>query len=79
MKLSPTYQSRQPQAEQSLKRTAVQRNRMRATANNVILHLHPTKVPVKALRFSYTSPLHPFSVLLHLSPTFLPPHHPPLH
>lgn len=30
------------------------RGRMRAVANNLILHLHPTKVPVKALRFTYT-------------------------
>ncbi len=64
MKLSPTYQSRQPQSEQSLKRTAVHRNRMRTAANNVILHLHPTKVPVKALRFSYTWGLGGISALL---------------
>jgi quinol-cytochrome oxidoreductase complex cytochrome b subunit len=64
MKLSPTYQSRQQQAEQSTKRTAVHRNRMRAVANNAILHLHPTKVPVKALRFSYTWGLGGISALL---------------
>jgi quinol-cytochrome oxidoreductase complex cytochrome b subunit len=30
------------------------RSRMRAVANNLILHLHPTKVPAPALRWSYT-------------------------
>lgn len=30
------------------------RSRMRAVANNLILHLHPTKVPKLALRFSHT-------------------------
>ena len=30
------------------------RGRMRAVANNLILHLHPTKVPAPALRWSYT-------------------------
>ena len=30
------------------------RSRMRAVANNLILHLHPTKVAKPALRFSYT-------------------------
>ncbi|MEZ4642837.1 MAG: hypothetical protein R3E31_08895 [Chloroflexota bacterium] len=29
------------------------RSRMRAVANNLILHLHPTKVPAPALRWSY--------------------------
>lgn len=43
---------------------ATNRERMRAAANNVILHLHPTKVPVKALRFSYTWGLGGISVLL---------------
>ena len=28
------------------------RSRMRAVANNLILHLHPTKVPAPALRWS---------------------------
>ena len=35
------------------------RSRMRAVANNLILHLHPTKVPAPALRFSYTWPAWP--------------------
>lgn len=30
------------------------RSRMRAVANNLILHLHPTKVPRPALKFTYT-------------------------
>ncbi len=30
------------------------RSRMRAVANNLILHLHPTKVPAPALRWRYT-------------------------
>ncbi len=30
------------------------RGRMRAVANNLILHLHPTKVPAPALKWSYT-------------------------
>jgi quinol-cytochrome oxidoreductase complex cytochrome b subunit len=34
--------------------SAADRSRMRAVANNAILHLHPTKVPARALRFTYT-------------------------
>ncbi len=30
------------------------RSRMRAVANNLILHLHPTKVPAPALKWTYT-------------------------
>ena len=30
------------------------RSRMRTVANNAILHLHPTRVPARALRFTYT-------------------------
>ena len=30
------------------------RSRMRTVANNLILHIHPTKVAKPALRFSYT-------------------------
>ena len=33
---------------------SAERRNMRAVANNVILHLHPTRVPVPALRLSYT-------------------------
>ena len=29
-------------------------NRMRTTANSLILHLHPARVPASALKFSYT-------------------------
>jgi quinol-cytochrome oxidoreductase complex cytochrome b subunit len=32
----------------------VERNRMKAVMNNVILHLHPTRVPAPALKFTYT-------------------------
>lgn len=40
------------------------RSRMRAVANNLILHLHPTKVPAPALRFSYTWGLGGLSAML---------------
>ena len=40
------------------------RSRMRAVANNLILHIHPTKVPKPALRFSYTWGLGGISTLL---------------
>ncbi|MBP7593788.1 MAG: hypothetical protein KBA85_19450, partial [Chloroflexi bacterium] len=33
---------------------AEERSQMRAAATNVILHLHPTRVPAAALRFTYT-------------------------
>jgi quinol-cytochrome oxidoreductase complex cytochrome b subunit len=39
---------------------------MRAVANNLILHLHPTKVPAAALRWSYTWGLGGISALLAL-------------
>jgi quinol-cytochrome oxidoreductase complex cytochrome b subunit len=42
---------RQPASSAS---RADDRSRMRAVANNLILHLHPTKVPAPALRWSYT-------------------------
>lgn len=42
------------------------RSRMRAVMNNLILHLHPTKVPAAALRFSYTWGLGGLSTLLAL-------------
>jgi len=42
------------------------RSRMRAVANNLILHLHPTKVPTAALRWSYTWGLGGISALLAL-------------
>ena len=42
------------------------RSRMRAVANNLILHLHPTKVPAPALRWSYTWGLGGISALLAL-------------
>ena len=40
------------------------RSRMRAVANNLILHLHPTKVPAPALRWTYTWGLGGLSALL---------------
>ncbi|UCC53948.1 MAG: cytochrome b N-terminal domain-containing protein, partial [Anaerolineaceae bacterium] len=40
------------------------RGRMRAVANNLILHIHPTKVAKPALRFSYTWGLGGISTLL---------------
>lgn len=40
------------------------RSRMRAVANNLILHLHPTKVPAPALRWTYTWGLGGFSATL---------------
>lgn len=42
------------------------RNRMKAVANNVILHLHPAKVAKPALRFSYTWGLGGLSSMLAL-------------
>ena len=40
------------------------RSRMRTVANNLILHLHPTKVPAPALRWTYTWGLGGISALL---------------
>lgn len=40
------------------------RSRMRAVANNLILHLHPTRVPAPALRFTHTWGLGGISALL---------------
>ncbi len=42
----------------------MERNRMRAVMNNIILHLHPTRVPVSALRWTYTWGLGGMSALL---------------
>ncbi len=42
------------------------RSRMRAVANNLILHLHPTKVPAPALKWTYTWGLGGISALLAL-------------
>ncbi len=68
MKLSPTYQSRQNQFEQTVTDPPAIENRgqIRAIANNVILHIHPTRVPRKALRFTYTWGLGGISALLAL-------------
>lgn len=43
---------------------ADERSRMRAVANNLVLHLHPTKVPAQALRWSYTWGLGGLSAVL---------------
>ncbi len=40
------------------------RGRMKEVANNLILHIHPTRVPAEALRFSYTWGLGGISALL---------------
>ena len=42
----------------------VERSRMRAVMNNIILHLHPTRVPAPALKFTYTWGLGGLSALL---------------
>lgn len=42
------------------------RSRMRAVANNLILHLHPTKIPAPALRWRYTWGLGGLSSMLAL-------------
>ena len=44
----------------------VSRNRMRTVANNILLHLHPTRIPAQALRFSYTWGLGGIATLLSL-------------
>ena len=43
---------------------AEERSQMRAVANNVILHLHPAKVPASSVRFAYTWGLGGMSVML---------------
>ncbi|MBK8048686.1 MAG: cytochrome b N-terminal domain-containing protein [Anaerolineales bacterium] len=40
------------------------RGRMRLVVDNLVLHLHPTKVPVRTLRFTYTWGLGGLSALL---------------
>jgi len=42
----------------------VERSRMKAVMNNIILHLHPTRVPEHALKFTYTWGLGGISTLL---------------
>jgi quinol-cytochrome oxidoreductase complex cytochrome b subunit len=42
----------------------VERNRMRAVMDNLVLHLHPTKVPAPALKLTYTWGLGGLSALL---------------
>ena len=50
--------------ESSLERGVEERGHMRTVANNVILHLHPTRVPAEALRFTYTWGLGGISTVL---------------
>ncbi|NOX61220.1 MAG: cytochrome bc complex cytochrome b subunit [Chloroflexi bacterium] len=45
----------------------VERNRMKAVMNNLILHLHPAKVPAPALKFTYTWGLGGLATLLTLT------------
>ncbi|NIV29395.1 MAG: hypothetical protein GWN58_07770, partial [Anaerolineae bacterium] len=45
---------------------ALTRSRVRRTASNLILHLHPPRVPAAALRFGYTWGLGGISALLAL-------------
>lgn len=40
------------------------RSRMRAVMNSLVLHLHPSKVPVRSLKFTYTWGLGGLSILL---------------
>jgi len=42
----------------------VERSRMKAVMDNIILHLHPTRVPAPALKFTYTWGLGGLSALL---------------
>ena len=50
--------------EEEREAQALARSRVRRTASNLILHLHPPRVPVNALRFSYTWGLGGISALL---------------
>ena len=50
--------------EQEMTSWMEDRSRLRATASNAILHLHPTRVPAGALRFTYTWGLGGISVML---------------
>ncbi len=43
---------------------ADERSQLKATVNNLVLHLHPARVPVSSLRFSYTWGLGGISALL---------------
>lgn len=51
-------------SEQNVTSWVDDRSRLRATASNAILHLHPTRVPAEALRFTYTWGLGGISVML---------------
>jgi quinol-cytochrome oxidoreductase complex cytochrome b subunit len=53
-------------SEQDMTSWMEDRSRLRVTASNAILHLHPTRVPAGALRFTYTWGLGGISVMLAL-------------
>lgn len=53
-----------PSAQKQREAWQEERGNMRAVANNLILHLHPTRVPRAALRWSYTWGLGGTSALL---------------
>jgi quinol-cytochrome oxidoreductase complex cytochrome b subunit len=53
-------------SEQDMNSWMEDRSRLRATASNAILHLHPTRVPAGALRLTYTWGLGGISVMLAL-------------
>ncbi len=53
-------------SEEEQEAEALVRSRVRRTASNLILHLHPPRVPAAALRFSYTWGLGGISALLAL-------------
>jgi len=51
-------------SEQEIPSWIDDRSRLRATASNAILHLHPARVPARALRLTYTWGLGGISVML---------------
>lgn len=61
--MAQTDMKRKAGAEPAVPRH-VERNRMRAVMNNLILHLHPTRVPAPALKLTYTWGLGGLSALL---------------
>ncbi len=50
----PLNKTSTPGRDQAAISAEEERSRLREVLNNVILHLHPTRVPVPALRFTYT-------------------------
>ena len=66
MNLSPTLKTWKRRLLYSPRRRDDRRGRMKTVATSLVLHLHPTRVPVSALRFTYTWGLGGISVLLAL-------------